>query len=125
MWVAAIVLYGHDFWVCLLAGESPCRREHSGSSHMRRVALGYLVKPGGEPCLLVSGGGVIVDGDELQQGPWSVEGCRAAVLARAWSALVIVSDWWHISLLGLVFGDGRGGMVPLDSAGSLFMAVGC
>ena len=55
------------------------------------------MKPGGEPCLLVGGGGggggAVVGGDEVQQGPRSVEGCRAAVPARAWYALVTVSDW--------------------------------
>ena len=69
--------------------------------------------------------GVIVDGDEVQQGPWYVEGCRVAVPARAWYALVVVSDWWYVCLRGVVFRDGLGGMVPLDGAGSLFVAVGC
>ena len=90
---------------------------------------GYRVKPGGEPCLQDSGGGggegVIVGGDEVQQGPWSVQGCRAAVRARAWYALVILSDWWYVCLPRVLFGDGPGGMVPLDSAGSVFVAVGC
>ena len=129
VWVAAVVLYGHAFLVCSLASECPCRRRRSSRGHVRQVAWGYRVKPGGEPCLLVSGGGggwgVIVGGDEVQQGPWSVEGCRAAVPAPAWYALVIVSDWWHIGLRGVVFGDGPGGMVPFDSAGSVFVAVGC
>ena len=96
---------------------------------MCRVVWGYRVKPGGEPCLLVGGGGGggggVVDGDEVQQGPRSVEGCRAAVPARAWYALVIVSDRWYIGLRGVVFGDGPGGMVSLDSAGSVFVAVWC
>ena len=96
---------------------------------MRRVAWGYRSKLGREPCLLVCGGGgcggVIVGGEEVQQGLWSVQGCRAAVPARAWYAFVIVSDWSHIGLQGVVFGDGPGCMVPLDSAGSVFLAVGC
>ena len=87
------------------------------------------MKPGGEPCLLVGGcgggGGAVVCGDEVQQGPWSVEGCRAAVPARAWYALVTVSDWWYIGLRCIMFGDGPGGMVSLDSAGSMFVAVWC
>ena len=70
---------------------------------------GYRVKPGEGPCQLVGGGGgrggVVVGGDEVQQGPRSVEGCRATVPARAWYALVIVSDWWYIGLRGVVFGD--------------------
>ena len=61
----------------------------------------------------------------MQQGPRSVEGCRAAVPARAWYALVTVSDWWYIGLRRIVFGDGPGGMVSLDSAGSMFVAVWC
>ena len=91
------------------------------------MVWGYRVKPGGEPCLLVGGGGggggAVVGGDEVQQGPRSVEGCRAAVPARAWYALVTVSDWWYIDLRCIVFGDGPGGMVSLDSAGSMFVAV--
>ena len=91
--------------------------------------LGYCVKPGEDPCLLVSGGGggghVIVGGDEVQQGPWSVDGCRAAMPAHAWYVVVIVPDWWHIGLQDVVFGDGPGDMLPLDIAGSLFVAVGC
>ena len=61
----------------------------------------------------------------MQQGPWSVEGCWAAVPARAWYAFVIVSDWWHIGLRGMMFGDEPEDMVPLDSVGSVFVAVGC
>ena len=84
------------------------------------------MKPGGEPCLLVGcgggGGGAVVGRDEVQQGPRSVEGCRAAVPARA---LVTVSDWWYIGLRCIVFGDGPGGMVSLDSAVSMFVAVWC
>ena len=129
MWVAAVVLYGRAFWVCPLAGECPGCHQRSSLGSVHRLAWGYRVKPGGEPCLLVSGGGggrgVIIGGDEVQQGPWSVEGCRAAVPARAWYALVIVSDWWHIGLRGVVFGDQPGGMVPSDSAGSPFSAAGC
>ena len=129
MWLAVVVVYGHAFWVCPLAGECQCRRGRSSPGHVRRVAWGYFVKPGGEPCLLVSGSGgggvVIVGGDEMQQGPWSVEGCRAAVPPTAWYALVIVSDWWYACLRVVVFGDGPGGMVPLDSAGSMFVAVRC
>ena len=127
MWVAAAVLYGHAFWVCPLAGECPCRCGRSRPRYVCRVAWGYCVKPDGEPCLLAAGcgggSGVIVGGDEVQQGPWNVEGCRAAMPARAWYALVIVSDWWHIALRGVVIGDGRGGMVSLDGAGSVFVAV--
>ena len=52
-------------------------------------------------------------------------GCRAAVPARARYALVTVSDRWYIGLRGIVFGDGPGGMVSLDSAGSVFVAVWC
>ena len=87
------------------------------------------MKPAIEPCLLVGGGGggggVVVGGDEVQQGPRSVEGCRAAVPARAWYALVFVSDRWYIDLRSVVFGDGPGGMVSLDSAGSVSVAVWC
>ena len=91
--------------------------------------LGVPCETRGEPCLLVGGaggsGGVVVGGDEVQQGPRIVEGCRAAVLARAWYALVTVSDWWYIGLRCIVFRDGPGGMVSLDSAGSMFVAVWC
>ena len=45
--------------------------------------------------------------------------------ARAWYALVTVSDWLYIGLQCIVFGDGPGGMVSLDSAGSMFVAVWC
>ena len=125
--VAAVVLYGYAVRVCPLVGERPCRRGCSGPGYVRRVVWGYRVKPGGEPCLLVRGGGgcggAVVGGDEVQQGPRSVEGCRAAVPARAWYALVTVSDWWYIGLRCIVFGDGPGGMVSLDSAGSMFVAV--
>ena len=114
MWVAAVVLHGYAFRVCPLVGERPCRRGCSGPGYVRRVVWGYRVKPGGEPCLLVGGGGggggAVVGGDEVQQGPRSVEGCRAAVPARAWYALVTVSDWWYIGLRCIVFGDGPGGM---------------
>ena len=93
------------------------------------VVWGYRVKTGGESCLLVGGGGgpggVVVGADEVYQGPGSVEGCRAAVPARARYALVTVSDWWYIGLEGVVFGDGPGGMVSLDSAGSVFVANWC
>ena len=113
MWVAAVVLYGHAFWVCLLVAERPCHGGCSGPGYVCRVVWGYRVRPGGEPFLLVGsrggGGGVVVGGDEVQQGPRSVEGCRAAVPARAWYALVSVSDWWYISLSCVVFGDGPGG----------------
>ena len=123
LWVTAVIFYGHAFWVCPLPGECPCRRGQSSPGHVRRVAWGYRVKPGGEPYLLVSGGGssegVIVGGDEVQQRSWSVEGCRAAVPKRAWYALVIVSDSWHIGLRGVLFGDGPGSMVPSDSADRL------
>ena len=54
-----------------------------------------------------------------------MEGCRAAVPVRAWYALVTVSDWWYIGLRCVVFGDGPEGMVSLDSAGSMFVAVWC
>ena len=93
------------------------------------VARGYRPKPGREPCLLVGDGGgvgaVVVGGDEVQQGPRSHEGCQTAVPARAWYALVIVSDWWYISLRGVVFEDRSGAMVSLDSAGSVFVAIRC
>ena len=129
VWVAAVVLHGYAVRVCPLVGERPCRRGCSGPGYVRRVVWGYRVKPGGEPCLLVGGGGggggAVVGGDEVQQGPRSVEGCRAAVPARAWYALVTVSDWWYIGLRCIVFGDGPGGMVSLDSAGSMFVAVWC
>ena len=129
VWVAAVVLYGHAFWVCPLVGERPCRRGCLSLGYVCWVAWGYCVKPGGEPCLLVGGGGggggVVVGADEVQQGPRSVESCRAAVPARAWYALVIVSDWWDIGLRGVVFGDAPGGMVSPDSAGSVFVAVWC
>ena len=78
-----VVLYGHTLRVCLLAGECSCRRGCSSPCYVRRVASAYGVKPGGDPHLLVSvggdGGGVILGGDEVQQGTWSVKGCRAAV----------------------------------------------
>ena len=78
MWVAAVVLHGYAVWVCPLVGERPCRRGCSGPGYVRRVVWGYRVKPGGEPCLLVGGGGggggAVVGGDEVQQGPQSVEG---------------------------------------------------
>ena len=45
--------------------------------------------------------------------------------ARAWYALVTVSDWWYIGLRCIVFVDGSGGMVSLDSAGSMFVAAWC
>ena len=129
VWVAAVVLYGHAFCVCPLVGECPCRRGCSSPGYVCWVACRERVKPGGEPCLLVGGGsgggGVIVGGDEVQQGPRSVEGCLAAVPAGAWYALDIVSDWWYIGLRGVVFGDGPGGMVLLDSADSVFVAVWC
>ena len=129
MWVAAFVLYGYAFWVCPLVGERPCSRGCSGPGYVRRVVWGYRVKPGGEPCLLVggggSGGGVVVGGDEVEQGPRSVEGCRAAVPARACYALVAVSDCRYIGLRCVVLRDGTGGMVSLDSAGSVFVAVWC
>ena len=129
MCVAALVLSGHALWVCPLVGECPCRRGCSSPGYVCWVARGYRVKSGGEPCLQVGGGGggggVVVGGDEVQQGPRSVEGCQAAVPAHAWYALVIVSDWWYIGLRGVVSGDGPGGMVPLDSAGSVFVAVWC
>ena len=112
MSVAAVELYGHAFWVCPLAGECPCRRGRSSPGYVRRVAWGYRVKPGEEAWLLVSGGGgsggVIVGGDEVQQGPWSVEACPAAVPARAWYALVIVSDWWHAVSGALCSGMNQG-----------------
>ena len=130
MWVAAVVLYGDAVRVCPLVGGHPCRRGCSGPGYVRRVVWGYHVKPGGEPCLLVGsgggGGGVVVGRDEVWQGPRSVEGCRAAVPASACYALVTVSDWWYIGLRCVVFGDGPGGMVSLDSAGSMFVLVaGC
>ena len=129
MWIAAVVLYGHAFWVCPLAAECPCRSGRSSPDQLRRVAWGYRVKREGEPCLLLSGGGgsgvVILGGDEVQQGTWSVEGCGAAVPARAWYGSVIVSDWWHICLRGVLFWDGQRGMMPLDSAGSVFVAAEC
>ena len=121
MWVAAVVLYGHTFWVFLLAGKCPRCCGLSGPSHVHRVAWRYRVKPGGEHG---GSGGVILGGDEVQQGPWSVEGCQAALPARAWFASVIVSDWLHVCLRGVVFWDGPGGMVPLDSVGSVFVPVG-
>ena len=49
---------------------------------------------------------------------------RAAVPAHAWCALVIVSDWWHIGLRGVVFLDGPGGVVAFDAASSAFVPVG-
>ena len=108
MWVAAVVLYGYAVRVCPLVGERPCRRGCWGPGYVRRVVWGYRVKPGGEPCLLVGGGGggggAVVGGDEVQQGPRSVEGCRAAVPARAWYALVTLSDWWYIGLRCIVHG---------------------
>ena len=125
MWV----LYGHAFWVCPLLGECPCCRGCSSPGYVCWVVLGHCVNSRGEPCLLVGGGGgrgaVVVGGDEVQQGPRSVEGCRAAVPAHAWYALVTVSDWSYIGLRCVVFGDGPGGMVSLDSAGSVFVAVWC
>ena len=112
MWVAAVVLYGHAFSVCPLVGERPYRRGCSSPSYVCRVVWGYRVKAEGEPCLLVGGGGggggVVVGEDEVQQGPRSVEGCRAAVPARAWYALVIVFDRWYIGLRGVVFGLDQG-----------------
>ena len=68
--VAAVILYGYAFWVCLLAGDCPFCRGGSTPGHVRRVAWGYRLKPGGEPCLLFSGsgggGGVILGGYEVQ-----------------------------------------------------------
>ena len=93
MWVAAVVLYGHAFWVCPLVGECRCGRGCWSPGYVCWVAWGYRVKPEGEPALLVGGGGggggVVVGGDEVQQRPPSVEGCPTAVPARAWYALVI------------------------------------
>ena len=64
----------------------------------------YRVKSGVEPYVLFSGGGgscgVIVGEDEVQEGRESIEGCRAALPARAQYALVFVSDWWHIGAPG-------------------------
>ena len=60
----------------------------------------------------------------MQQGPWSVEGCRAPVPARVWSPLVIVSDWWQVGLRGVVFRDGPGGMLSWDGVGRVFVAMG-
>ena len=57
MWVAAVVLHGHAYWVSPLVGERPCCRRYSGPGYVRRVVWGYRVKPIGEPCLLVGGGG--------------------------------------------------------------------
>ena len=37
------------------------------------------------------------------------------MLARARYALVTVSDWWYSGLRGVVFGDGPGGMVSLET----------
>ena len=51
------------------------------------------------------------------------ESCQAALPAPAWYALVIVSDWWHICLRGVVFRDGLPHVVPLDSASSVFVPV--
>ena len=59
VWVAAVGLYGHAFWVCPPAGDCPCRHGPSSPCHVRWVAWKYRVKPGGEPCLLVSGGGFL------------------------------------------------------------------
>ena len=129
MWVAAVVLYGHVILVCPLGGERPCSRGCSSPGYVCWLAWGYRVKPGGGLCLLVGGGGgrwgVVVGGDEVQQGPQSVKGCRAAVPARAWYALVIASDWWYIGLRRVVFWDGPGGIVSLDTAGSVLVAVWC
>ena len=129
VWVAAVVSYGHAFRVCSLCGECPCRRGRSSPGCMSQVAWGYHVKPGEEPCLLAGGGGggrgVIVRGDEVQQGPWSVEGRGAAVPARAWYALVIVSDWWHIGIRGVVFGDGSADGVRSSCFVLLLLGVWC
>ena len=123
------LLYAHPSWVCPLVGERPCCRGCSGPGYVCRVVWGYRVKPTGEPCLPVGGSGgggvVVVRGDEVQQGPRSVEGRRAAVPAPAWYALVTVSDWWYIGLRCAVFQDGPGDMVPLDSASGPFEAVWC
>ena len=129
MWVAAVILYGHAFWVCPLVGKRPCCGGCLGPGYVHGVVWGYRVKPGGEPCLLLGGGGgggsVVVGGDEVQQGPRSVQGCQAAVPARPWYVLVTVSDWWYIGLRCVVFWDGPGCMVSLDSSGSVFVAVYC
>ena len=73
VWVSAVVLDGHTFWVRPLAGECPCRRGRLSPGHVRLLAWGYRVTSGGEQCLLVSGGGgiggVIVCGNEVQQAP--------------------------------------------------------
>ena len=68
--VTAVVLYGYALWVCPLTGECPFCHGCSTRGHVRWVAGGYCMKPGGDPFLLVSGGGgngvVIVGGDEVQ-----------------------------------------------------------
>ena len=129
MLVAAVVLHGDAVRVCSLLGECPCHRGRSSPGYVCWVVWGYRVKPKGKPCLLVGsgggGGGVVLGGDEVYQGPRSVEGCRAAVPARARYALVTVSDRWYNSLRGVVFGDGPGGIVSLDIAGSVFVSVWC
>ena len=67
--VAAVVLYDYAFWVCPLPGECKSCRGRFNPGHVRRVAQGYCLKLGGEPCLLVSGAGgagaVIVGEDEV------------------------------------------------------------
>ena len=77
MWVSAVVLYGHAFRVCPLVGECPCRRGCLNPGYVCWVAWGYRLKPEGEPCLPVGGagggGGVVVGGDEVQQGPRTVD----------------------------------------------------
>ena len=96
--------------------------------HTSWVVWGYCVKRGGEPYLLVRGdggaGGVVVGGDEVQGGPWGVEGRQTAVPARVWCALVIMPDRWHIGFRGVVFWDGPGFVVSLDGAVCLLLPVG-
>ena len=92
--VAVVVFYGYPLWVRLLAGECPFCRGRLTQGHVRWVTSGYCVKPGGEPCVVVRGGGggtgVVVSGNEVKQLPWGLKGRRIAVAAHAWCALVIV-----------------------------------
>ena len=120
--VAAVIFYGYDLRVQrTLASECPLCRGCMTPVHVRWVAWRYCVQTRGEPRLLVCAGGgggcVVVSGDEVQQGPWGVEGHWTAVPARARCTLVILPHGQYIGLQVVVFGDGPGSVVSLDGGG--------